>query len=345
MSININLVDIAAPHYASPKYRANDLTAAGTTISGTGFGPKPNNGGFNTFLNYEQYTPGVGAETFGYTTDLAGFVYVTTDRSHSGTKSIKCVYPTSDEGALFPTLRRPITVPTSKLYYSTWMYWEKIPTINRAGIFKLFRCAAGDAYAGFPRYYMTVQATPFGVIDAVDAGIARSSGDVSYAGVVNATPIPTPTPPATNGWHFMEWFCRLSTTDTSADGFFESWVDGVRVVNIRNDNSRNSSQLNSTIDNYITIFDGLDRIYDQVSLWGDEEYTDNTGCRVVMTNHAVYASSTKWAVQPITSWSNTNISITKKRSAFSIGESAYYHVFNDSGTLVHSSSVFTVSAD
>ncbi len=349
----IDLREILSSNESSPifasDYPNGDRPSGGAgtvSIIGTSniFGNKPNSGR-NSYFNYEEWDAGTDVSDIGYTSDIADFVYVTDDRCHSGTKSIKCVYPTGDNNGLFPTVRKAVANASRKLYYGTWMYWEKIPTTHDVGIFKLFRCAAGNPYTGNPRFYMSVQGNEFGAIESTDSGIAMSSENVIYAGDVNTIAIPNPIPMEASAWHYMEWLCNLSTGVDTEDGSFESYVDGTKVISMLNQNTRAIGQEAANIENYITIFDGLDRIYDEVSVWGDEEYTDNTFCRVMMTDSATYSTSTKWAIQPVVTWSGNLVVVDRRRGAFSIGETAYRHVFNDAGTLVHTSDPFTVIAD
>ncbi len=305
------------------------------SIGGSNFGNK-SYPGYNHWNNFEAFNVNDAAENIGYSCNISNFVKVANDKYHSGTKSLKCVYPIVSSGqGTFPEVAKTVTNPGDTLYYACWMYWEKLTNNLPMGVFKLFRGGAGDQYSGSPKFYTSHQSTSAGVLNSIDSGIRVSGGYIgaNLAESGNTGALPSPMVPAKNGWHFCEFLCRQSTNDTSADGFYETWCDGKRVTNLRNKNTKGSGELSAMITSFITMLDGLDgNLGDVVTVWIDEDYSDNTGCRVITTNNATYASSTQFALQPTFTWVNGELIVDMNQGNIAVGDTVYDHVFNHAGT-------------
>ncbi len=83
-----------------------------------------------------------------------------------------------------------------------------------------------------------------------------------------------------------------------------------------------------------------------LEMWLDSYYIDDgSRARVIMTDAATYANSTKWAHQIPTNWLDDEITITTKRGVFDVDDTAYLHIFDDDGILVDSQGPITVVED
>ena len=151
----------------------------------------------------------------------------------------------------------------------------------------------------------------------------------------------------TGDWNFVEFRMHLNTPGI-ADGYFRLFLNGrdgsagwdpsghpsydqVRVREVGDTHQFNWSFLTPGID-----FPGLTAGASyEVSF--AEHYVDTTFARVVATDNATYASSTKWAMQSCSGWSDTSIRIdTPNWGNLASTTAAYFHVFNSAGVLVAS---------
>lgn len=226
-----------------------------------------------------------------------------------------------------------------ELYVSLWGYWERTSGSGYHGTFKLLRGGALPSYSGTPRFYETVFGNDSGKVVQSDTGFHTPGSGTTYAPWV----LPGE-PPAgakqfdANEWHFLEYYYRLSTPGM-ADGAFQTWVDGAANVNLENQVTRDSGS-NALIDYTMTLFDGMDGNTEAAfAVYMDDFYVDTTRARVVLTDSAVYGNSAKWAAQPVTSWSDSQISGKLNRAGFSSGETGYLHVFDANGGEVGTATV------
>jgi len=317
------------------------------TIAGSGFGTKSHQG-CEWHNNFESASAGAFAEDIGYNVGITGAVSVVDNFSHSGTKSLHYLYASGNK---FPKVNRDVANPTNELMYSAWFYWDKAESTNGVGVFKLFRCGSGEAYSGSPKFYHTAVSDSgypnnnAGAINSVDAGM-RVGGAYPYTfNDNNSIGIPTrPWPPAKDGWNYIEYFNKYSTTPTSGDGRFVCKINGQVFVSIVNKNTRGAGEESALITSWIGMINGRDGIVDPINVWVDEEVVDNCFNRVIITDNANYSLSTKWSRQPVHYWSDGEVKAIRKRGMFNVGESAYAHVFNAADTLVYSTPI-TVLAD
>lgn len=75
-----------------------------------------------------------------------------------------------------------------------------------------------------------------------------------------------------------------------------------------------------------------------------EVYFDASRSRVILTNNSNFSASTKFAVQPVLRWA-TDVVARKNAPGFSVGESAFLHVWNDDGVKVGTSTAVTIDAN
>ena len=326
----------------------NAVGGSGITLSGSGFGTKPTAPPlrFNTFDSIATGTlatdASIGLQALG---NNANYVpAVTTNRAHAGSKSLMLIYPTGAD-AVFPGTGLNLPAGTIDLYYGTWVYWEWTQgTTQSSFIFKWSRAGSnnnGGAYHGYPQYHTTVRPGSDGVVatgsdphncnlvnpGGVDNGYVSSTGSSCYDDTVAKSP-------SRDGWHWVEWKYRLSNPSGTTNGKYQWYVDGVVNGNLSSQITRASSDA-STIDWWMSVFDGNDTYgtANEYRLYVDEMLVDTTMARVILTDNAIYSSSTKWAPQACSAWSNTSITIPAPNwGNLSSGSTAYFHVFDATDT-------------
>ena len=316
--------------YAAPVVTGTSGTLGqGETISilGSGFGTRPQPAPFY-WSNYEDYAVGQSALQAGLDdlgTDGQGLPYIRSDRAISGSKSLRMDYLLNKD-SMFPRIGKGGLTSTS-VYVSAWMYWTRTAGDgNGAFIFKLVRGGANPPYSGVPRFYETIFPEPNGIVTAADRGSVNSAGSTTWTqdlrGLQNR-----------DGWHRIEYYYQLSTPGVS-DGIFQSWVDGIRNVNLLNDRNRLSG--NSSLINYVmSPFDGNDSygLSNSYRIWVDNFYIDTTRARVEIGNASTLVASNTRYIQPTTQWSDGSISVKLELNTFTEGQRVYLYVFDSTGNV------------
>ncbi len=306
------------------------------TITGSGFGTKTT--GVPLYDDWESASTGLVGSTIGQLkVSSTGATSITTSLSHSGTKSLTHDYLTQD----FPKLYREFATRSRYARMSCWWRWTG--SVTSTSVWKLLRFTndAIDPYAGQNRFSAEYTAgtngdrpQAFSGIVYVDGGFPGFSGNNE---VSEQIALFTP-----DTWHFMEWQADIGTLNNS-DAVFKAWIDGVECIRYTAKPFKTTS-FPDDLKFIMSPINGLDGATSRnVQFFVDELYSDGSLCRVVMTNNATYGSSTLWAEQPVVTWSDTSVECTYNRGGFTIGATAYRHVFNSSGTLVHSTTGFTVT--
>lgn len=306
------------------------------TITGSGFGTKTT--GTPLYDDWESASVGLVGSTIGQlNVSSTGATSITSSLSHSGTKSLKHDYLTQD----FPKLYREFAARSRYARMSCWWRWTG--SISSSSVWKLlrFNTDAADPYSGMNRFSAEYTAgagadrpASFSGITFIDGAINESSGSNEVADRMDLF-----TPDA---WHFIEWEIDAGTVNGN-NATIRQKVDGVE--NIRYTNTPFLTTANPNEIKFImSVINGLDGATSRnVQYYVDELYSDGSLCHVVMTNSAEYTSSTNWAEQPVVSWADGLIECNYNRGSFTIGSTAYRHVFNSSGALVHSTTGFTVT--
>jgi hypothetical protein len=333
---------LAAPiAYATPAVTGVTGTANGgatITISGSGFGSKPNAGPFY-WTDFESTTVGQSALQAGLDdlgTDGQGLPVVATDRALSGNKSLRMNYLLNKD-SMFPRVGKG-GLSSTEVYVSVWMYWQH--TAGSGGspfIFKMVRGGANPPYSGHPSFYETIRPNNSGVVTWGDRGSVDSNGVPTYDDTFNAGQ-------NSGAWHHMEYYFKLSTPG-SADGVYQTWVDGVLNGNITKTMSRAAG--NSELINYVmSPFDGNDSygLTNSYSEWIDNFYIDTTRARVELGDAATLVSCKTRYVQPATKWADGSISATVSLSTFAAGTKVYVYVFDSSGSANSAGYPLTVGA-
>lgn len=313
-------------------------------IAGGGFGTKATAEPLY-FNDFEDETVGDHASAGGSPSldPIAGLTHTQTSgawtdgvsntRAHSGTKSLRAIYSQADG---FPNLGVNLTGSPLTAYQGMWVYWERTAGAGGMFNFKFGRMGANAPYSGNPGLRVTLDLTqalsPYTVANT-DVGFTSDTGPVFTEGVnftelrdyftADAKDVLGP-----DGWHFLEYLYRLSTPGV-ADGLVQIKVDGVAILN-RSGIMTRLSGVTDPMAWIITPFDGADQV-DPAStfhLYADEMLLDTSFARVVMTNNAVYASSTKFAPQPCTQWADGAIGIASPNWSNLPSGPAFAHVWD-----------------
>lgn len=293
---------------------------SGVTLSGSGFGTKAT-AAPRFFETFESHDVGTAHSAVGLDSDQPGegSATVQESRAHSGTKSLRTQYTGASR---FPAIGVELNGGLD-LYMAKWVYLEVVAGSLAADsdILKLARGGCGVVYSGTPSFYHTVNLRSPG---------EPSSGDAGYNDGADSTIVTSGfTGPDIDGWRFMEYKYRLSTPGVG-DGLYQALIDGALNIDFTSAATRQSGETDE-LAWVSTVFDGLDYQASNAELdfYQDELLIDTTFARVIATDNATYASSTVWAPQAPSAWSDTEITIAEPNwGALTPGSSAYFHVFD-----------------
>lgn len=328
------------------------LTATGTcTVNGSGGSALVLNGsGFGTkataaplyFSTFENSTLGVGPTDVTVGLEVVSdnpktLPTIVNDKAHSGTKSLCMVYPqnSGSVGSSFPGIGKTIAsgAGATDFYSGQWVYWAwTVGTVQSSFIFKWGRGGAGQHYHGTPQFHCTIRPSSSGTVPSTDSGYTRPDGTDIHDNTINSQP-------TRDGWHWVEYKYRLSTPGV-ADGKYQWLCDGVVNSNLTSAMTRESTDT-STLTWVMGTMDGNDTygLTNEYRLWNDEMLLDTTFARVIITDNTTYASSTKWAPQSCSAWSNTQITIPTPNYSTLASGTAYAHVFDANDNHVTSIAV------
>lgn len=309
---------------------AIETPAGNILVSGSGFGAR--SGSIDFYDNYNSYADGTPCGEIGYTqsTEYNGIPAVVSTDSHEGDgKTLEVFYP--ELGNRFPKMGRYFA-PVETLYAAYWFKWTAPEGAGDAGIFKLFRCGELDKYFGEPLFYDTMRSTSGGGIqNGMDAGVRLE--DVSYNTVGNRSYTKH-----ANQWHWVEYFCQLSTPGV-ADGQFYSRVNGQVAFSGTSHLTRQVAE--SRIQYAIGMLDGRDQDAFDMYVRQSEEYFSESLARVIITDAPIYANSTTWQIQPVVSWSDTQIEVTRQQGALASGTN-YLYAWDENDNLVVDAQAVTI---
>jgi len=299
--------------------------SAQITISGTGFGTRTSS--FEQYQNYNDVADGTDNGQLGGTSSSAAAYLIPTVQSnlaHDGGKSLEVTYPAL--GNHFPKLRR-LLPDSDTLYASFYFRYTGSPTSGDVGIFKIFRCGQ-DVYLGAPMLVDTIRGGD-GLQTSMDASVfLEDAANPTVGNRLNRK--------HANQWNFLEYYFRLSTPNV-ADGEVVGRCNGEEVFSNRAMVTRQLAA--SKINSFINMLDGRDRDAYEMTVYQSLEYASHSRARVIITDSAVYANSTKWEPQPIESWADNSIVVTKEQGALASGTNYIYAWDEDDNMVVNADPV------
>lgn len=292
------------------------------TFTGTGFGTKASTAYFDDFESYPlgAVSGSVGSLVLSNSTGMS----ITNARAHSGTKSlVNASYAAND----FPKLYKALSGTKTRVYAACRCYLTG--DTSAAGVWKMWRVGspAGNEYSGAPRAGESWTGAP--TPGAFSGEIVDLTGLSSWPEQNIASG--SPSVYTKDQWLFIELEFYTGTVNTS-DARMRVVVNGVEVLLW---NNRPYLTTGALLPEWVLLpFQAIDGAPACSVNW-DSLYVDESLGRVIFTDSATYASSTKRDVQPITSYSDTSITVNKKTPSFTDGATAHVHLWRDNGTYAY----------
>jgi hypothetical protein len=293
------------------------------TFTVSGFGTRSSAASF--FEDFEALSIGAAGNSPGSIEILtADGATISNARSYSGTKSLLNSYATQ----YFPHVYVALSGTKTKFYASCRCYISG--SLTGSGVYKMWRIGSPteNVYGGEPRAGESWQSSST-LPDGFAGEIVTSAGVTSWADQNQATP-GAESIINLNEWQFYEFEFYTGTIDNS-DCYFRVMVNGTPIFIWNNRNYLTTA--NSQLPDWLLLpYQGIDGSPAAFVNWDDIYCDDGSRARVIFTDNATYVSSTKFDVQPITSYSATSISVTKNTPSFTDGVTAYVHAWSDTGS-------------
>jgi len=312
--------------------------ASSYTITGSGFGTKqPYTPSFDDFDN--EPLGAIANKTVGSL--VAAFTSGITleDTARDGGRCLVNDYAITG----FPKLHKVLSTTGKIGYIGCWIKRTIYGTITgNTPVWKFSRVGSGTVYSGVPKVLDTSVGSGSPLTRAAELFDSDGVG-IGNAGVYSVIDYGIVYPPDT--WIFYELEYDYGTPG-NADCFFEFRANGSIVTAFYGIDGFIFLKAGSTAvpEWLLTPINGMGE-YHPIKVWLDDVYIDESRARAVLTDAALYVNSTKWAVQPIESFSDTSVTVTGKRQDFTAGTSAYLHLFDDAGVLVSEGNAVTVQGD
>lgn len=287
------------------------------SITGAVYGTKSGTAYYDDFESRDVGP--TGSSVGGITVSYSPGVSVTTADSYSGSRCVAADYAAND----FPKLYYPLSGPQRVYMSCMYKITGSVPGVT---VWKMARIGAGVEYSGVPRAGSSYTGSGSNIPQSFGGEIVNSNGITSYA--ADNMGVSPGLAYAHDEWLFYEIEFDAGSIGNSDAVFIE------RVSNLQTVVWENRPYLTPATPNLptwlLTPLNGLDNSPPTVCLM-DEFYIDESRARVIMTDANDYASSQIFAMQHITQWSSSSISIRKNAVGFLQGQQAYLHVFNDVG--------------
>lgn len=349
--------------FAAPSISSTSGTFAhgqSVTINGSGFGIK-NTAAPWQWDNFESGTVGQRLTTQGYAeydgTGAGTFpVYSMTKAYGQGTKS---VYHPLVAGVEDFRDAGKAGLNSLEMYYSVMVYWENPSGVQSGNpVIKLVRAnsttPSGSACfynstAGTgcrPHFYITMRTNGGADDGGLDTGYtfnntqladANEIGFGSYNGYVNLNK---------DNWHRVEVYMKLSNPVGTANGAFESWLDGVQEYNVTNTITRDSDLAGKNLDSFMLPVMVSENAMN-LNFYADDVYVDKTISRVEICSGSTWDARGKCEVQVPSAWSSEGTSITAaiNQGAFTESSNQYLYVVDSTNTANEAGYQITFGSD
>lgn len=289
------------------------------TFNVTGFGSKSS----TAFLeDFETQTPGAAVSPVGRInlSNSTGQT-ISTTRAFSGTRSLQNLYSTND----FPKNYLTLSGSRPRFYFCCHLHYSG--SLAGSRIWKQGRIGSGDVYGGVPRAgesWTSDSSMP----DGFGGEIVNADGITSWwahnSAAANAEAIYD-----RDRWMFYE-FEHYSGTVNNADSVTRATVDGVPVL-VWNQRPYLTSAVSTLPEWFLTPINGLDG-GPPLTVNMDLVYADESQARLIFTNAASYATSTLFNVQPIVSYTDTQLVTRRVIPSFLVGQTVHVHAWSDAGS-------------
>lgn len=310
-----------------------------SAITGTGFGVKTTS---ETIEDFSGLTEGaiagdpISGSIGTLVASVADGLSIVSDEFYSGTKSLHNGFNVNH----FPRVHKILSGNSPSAYMAGYFKF----TGNGGTVWKHARIGDGSVYSGNPKAGSSYTSTLGSTYPDLSFGgeLTNNSGSIlgyeansngAFKNQLDEAYLP-------DTWLFYE-FEFYAGTEGGSDCYVSERISGKETLLWENLSYLETGD-NSLPTWLVSMMNGNDGTT-SLEMWIDSLYIDESRSRLVITDAPIYADSTKWAVQEIESWTDTEISpkASQKVQGFYTGEVAYYHVFNN-GSLVHSSDSFTV---
>lgn len=328
-------------------------SAGVVTIAGTGFGTKAAAAPVK-FTDFDGDT--VGQVPAGWDAPQPTDSLVSSAMSHSGNLSLdsSAIGQTS---AFFPKISWDMgqTIPfNGTLYLSAWVYLDSTGTTATGWNWKGPIITSGtDPYywevgttdnvaAGFAGFYNQTESRWFNTAATFHysedhTAISSDDDDIHQNGWPDDAFI-------FQGWQRVEWIFKTNSALDAKDG---------SIVVTRIGRSTPTLQVTglttygntSNLWRYVTLPQGFTNIENgtlNLQMYFDDVYIDNTQARVEVGNSPDFNSCSHREIQHPISWSDTEVQVDFRKGSFNSGDTVYFFVINDQGTVVHTSAGFRV---
>lgn len=307
------------------------------TISGAGFGTRPNSPIF--FTNCRDGVLTENSATVGLPclhSNLRGEPVLVDDQHLSGGKSLRMDYKSEYSGSegSFPKAGFYLTTPQQKLYvYSVSRMTCYLNGGLTTATMKKVRCGYGTYYHGIPGF-IDQEFYNAGQTAVVDVDRRPSTSDGAIPVGQDETNF---TFKQNDTWHTTEYWTDLGDTDV-ANGSFQQWQD------------RN---LNDNYEDYMFRMNGFTGLYEWVIsdftgyvnydagngyyLWLDQFAVDYTKRRVMIGDAPTFTGCTKCYYQPSVTWTDTEITI--EANPADLAGACYLFIMDEANAVEHMAEV------
>lgn len=300
-------------------------------ISGSGFGSKA--------LPYDYYDDFQSRTSGAVVADIGRLVVsnksgatISATGSRAGNKCFQNDYNVQR----FPKAYIPLLSRSNNVKFSCWFKFEGTTT-GGTNVWKFLRFSnteGNDPYNGQNSFSHELTST-IGVANPVgNSTTIETDGGISSYWANAGTTDDTPANLFINGqWCFYQAEIQAGTVGGSDANII------IRVNNKRVNTFYNRPFLTAThplgVSLVLTPIDGFDDYTSTtIKMSIGSVSCDTSLAECIMTDNAVYDSSTNWEPQPIQYMEDTKCYVNRKRGTFTSGATAYYHIWNTSGTYV-----------
>ncbi|QWV95838.1 hypothetical protein KP003_10935 [Geomonas nitrogeniifigens] len=336
----IIVATISLPVYATPTISAVTRQGNAFVVSGSGFGT---DAGVTAPLFWDNFDSGT-ANSY-LVTQMAGSVpwtlnttpkaTYTTLQKHSGTQSAYALHSNGYHWSFFTVGNLTTPLPSSLTYYQTfWFRYNTPRPLGTTGETKLARIFGNDLTYGIP-----------------DKPYSKTGGVGSWwftnYKTENATSETTktyPQEPSESTWHRVDAYYKQSSVGGAGDGAIKILIDGVPQVDLKNLVTRDTNDYRwITVDffggmtNWDTNNTGL-----TWQKWIDDAYLSKTWQHVEICDSPTWTAGAHCEIQPVTAWSDTQITAPINAGSFPNGQSAYLYVMDLNGVVNSTGTAVTI---
>lgn len=301
-------------------------------ISGSGFGSKS-----APAVYYDDFESrslgGTGASVGSLVVSNSGGVTISNSSPrYTGAKHLQNNYATER----FPKIYLPLATRSNVVKFSSWFKFSGTVT-GGSNVWKFLRfnnTSGSNPYADYNKFsHEFTSATGVAYPTSASTTIGVDGGNSSDSSNLSPSDAPVTSLLVNGQWVFYQAEISAGTVD-NMDANITVRINGKRHIRFVNRNYR--STLNPLDVGFIlTPINGLDNMTTTTVVMAmDCATADISLAECIMTDNAVYDSSTNWEPQPIQYMEDTKCYVVRKRGTFTSGATAYYHIWNTSGAYV-----------